>query len=90
MKSNPHCYYSIIRFQLSTQFFCNHFTSSFLSLSGALGIEVWDTHLLTLSSWEDARDRSLVEAGSASELSVMPGGIRAEPPWGEVGGCLRK
>lgn len=26
MKSNPHCYYSVIRFQLSTQFFCNHFT----------------------------------------------------------------
>lgn len=47
MKSNPHCYYSIILFQLSTQFFCNHFTSSFLSLLGALGIMVSDAHLLT-------------------------------------------
>lgn len=82
MKSNPHCYYSIILFQLSTQFLCNSFTSSFLFLSGALGIEAWDTHLLSPSSWEDARGQSQVDASSASTLSVPTGCDHCRAPLG--------
>lgn len=47
MKLNPPCYCSIILIQLSAQFFYNSFTSSFLSLSGALGLGAQGTHLLT-------------------------------------------
>lgn len=73
MKSNPRCYYSVIRFQLSTQFFCNQFTSSFLSLSGALGIKAWDAHLLTPSSWEDDGGWSRLSLAALRHVQVGSG-----------------
>lgn len=86
MKSNPHCYYSTILFQLSTQLFRSSFTPSSLALSGALGIRAWACHVPTPPPGQVPGAKAWWEPAQPLHSQPRLGGVIAGPLWGEVGG----